>query len=656
MAYDFPDAPYEGLLYSPAAGPSYVFSNGTWRQVQPVSPPLHVETGFFDSHVTPEMFGAVGNGVADDTAAFLAFQQWAIALPVGSCPRLEGRVGATYMVANPYWPQNIRKLVFNGNGCKLKNNAIPNQNKTLLYSAGGTNMGTLGSFYVPVPMYRINTAAIGATSVTTITAADAGNLVAGEHVMVGSFDQQFAGQPPGLRYFDYVKVVSVNAGTGAVVLDRALRWPHRSDYPYSGLFTNGDGRACIYKIEEGSLWDIEHEYNDIEFVKNDVSAAGACSEAPFLVGKSIIFRRCRSPYFLPTMLGYGRLEQCVSWEHFEVDKLIDTLEIEECTLKDIYAATSCHSMRVINTTVLEGWYICPKRLEMVNCDIMGLNNKVFPAYGVMRELRINGGYHGGMPSIESNTIMMTIGDPGITWSGGVLTVTGFATSFPNLVIVATAFVGRLVYVIKVDGWPSGVVGRVTSITGGDDIANIAIEFSSPLAGTEKLLFHTQPVIVDINNVNVAGTQVSKKDLLWTRLYRLENFLVSSSLDMQNIPVLGRPVRVSIEVLRPYTGATGGNINLILFDNQPTFQTDLHRYVDLKTAGKRVMTLGDHYGWTGAGGESAGAVLPAGEFKDRMLSAIAIIGSAMASAHSGQLPIVTLEVELENPYTLPVNLQ
>jgi hypothetical protein len=29
---------------------------------------------------------------------------------------------------------------------------------------------------------------------------------------------------------------------------------------------------------------------------------------------------------------------------------------------------------------------------------------------------------------------------------------------------------------------------------------------------------------------------------------------------------------------------------------------------------------------------------------------------MASAHSGQLPIVTLEVELENPYTLPVNLQ
>jgi len=51
--------------------------------------------------------------------------------------------------------------------------------------------------------YLFNSASAGAASITTTTAADAGNFSAGMRILLHGYDQQFTGTPPNMRYFEY---------------------------------------------------------------------------------------------------------------------------------------------------------------------------------------------------------------------------------------------------------------------------------------------------------------------------------------------------------------------------------------------------------------------------------------------------------------------
>src|ERR1700683_807666 len=86
--------------------------------------------------------------------------------------------------------------------------------------------------------YLINTAAARASSVTTTIAANAGNFTAGMPVLVYGYDQQGAGYPPNMRYFEYKSVLSADAKTGVVTFTDQLQNFYDSRWWDTGNYGN----------------------------------------------------------------------------------------------------------------------------------------------------------------------------------------------------------------------------------------------------------------------------------------------------------------------------------------------------------------------------------------------------------------------------------
>lgn len=616
---------------------------------------------------TPEQFGALGNDAIADTAAFLDIQTWAKALPVGATAVLSCKPGRTYMVANPYWPTGIRRLRVLGNGCKIKNAATINQDKSLLNPAYGFDVDGQGTFYNGVNNYLIATTARGSLTLSTLAPADAGNFVANEMVAIASFDQQFSGsQPPSCRYFEYAKIVSANAATGVITLDRKLRHAHQSDFPYMTQpdYVKADGRARIYKLEQGSLFDIDHEYNDIEFERNAVNSAMATSEAVYCTGGRLRFNRCKAPWFLVTAAESVTLTDCeellASAQNQaliggEIDKMVTSFVIEGGTYNNrLYAASGVEYMKAMRAKLLGGYEVAPHVLELEDCDVRG-TPKIFEAYSKMARLAIRGGSHEALPAAAMATGVLrraTIGT-GVTWNGAALTIDLSVASDSTKQFVSACWPGTTVFVGVADGQgntlPSGVFARVDAITGGLNSAVISMNFNATLAGNETLIVLTEPAVVDIRDVEVGGKFVQRQTALrHNRTYSAKNLLLRSGAAGSLAPKLfGRIKRVVIEVVRPYTGATAGNVMLLPRSMiAGAYGAQFNRNIDLKTAGRREVTLTSHAGWTGAGGESTGAVLAGGSITTMFCTAMDIPAPTMASTSDAELPIVSIEIECE----------
>lgn len=101
---------------TPSVGNIVLINGVNWR-CRSVSPNVWEPLSFNaqNYYVTPEMFGAVGNGSADDTAALTAF--WAV---TGKTKML--RPGATYLVSSRFTITGQQDLVILGNGARLLRN------------------------------------------------------------------------------------------------------------------------------------------------------------------------------------------------------------------------------------------------------------------------------------------------------------------------------------------------------------------------------------------------------------------------------------------------------------------------------------------------------------------------------------------------------
>lgn len=620
-----------------------------------------------------DFFPNAGTG-ADDTAAFTLFQTAALAEQATNpkvLNKLNLRQGVTYRFKNPYWSNNIKQLIVEGNGATLLNTATATQDNAGIIPATVTMRGGLGTFYTPVDRYLLNTTTVGSTSVTAITAADAGNFSNGEWVMVASFDQQFAGQPPSYKFWEYCRVAGTpNVTTGVIPLDRRLRHVHRSDFPYLATFTNGDGRANIYKIEQGSSFDIEQEFKDIVFA---YTAAGG-ARASYAAGRHIKFTRCTDLYILATQCMHAEIADCQITTGFEIDKLVDLVEFKGGEFKGrVSGGTAVRRARFERVKMLGGYFVSPQRLELVDVETHGLGGNATPGAGIDQSVgfctsvMINGGTHERLPNYSQNPtqcIEATIGVAGVTWTPATNTlnipIAGAAGVLKNF-IAASGVQNQLVHVVQVSAGtyrPTGVIGTVESVTGdGTGVsANIVIQFNAPLAGTEILCILSEPFDVDISGAQVNGsTRPTKRDFLAVRRKRYEFYpaLIPSAFLLNNQRLEGLVTRLRINVLRAYTGATAGNITLSVSSIFPS-SARFSRTVDLRTVGLREATLFGSVGFSGVSGESAAANLGV-SWTANFASSFLVSASTMASTSNDQLPIVSVEFEVYNPYFLQNNL-
>jgi hypothetical protein len=617
----------------------------------------------FGDSVEIEWFGAVGNGVANDTAAFLAFRAWALTVPVSNVVVVNCRAGGRYLVADPSWPSGIENLIVHGNRCQILNGSANDKQKMLLLPSFPFRYPDADwTMFSNVPNFRVNTTTIGLARVTTTVPADAANFVAGEMVAIMSFDQQFSGSiPPSMRFFEYAKVTAFDVSTGVVQLDRGLKYVHQADFPY--VTNHGtDGRARIYKTEFYASFDINQTYNDIEFVRNAVFGNNV-SEAVYCSGFNVVFNRCKAPWFLLSGAGTVTLNDCTETkDHLqgggEIDKLVSRVLINSgMFFNRLTGATAVDSIEIHRAELLDGYNFNPKRVRFEDCSINGVAAKINESYSFTDSFEIVGGTHAVYPiaSRASGLIRKaTINGRSVVWAAGVLKI-AFGGADTTAQFISGCYVGQTVHVGYLGSdssyYPSGIQGQVTAIMGAAGIAHISIDFNSALAGTETLVLFNEPRSTTIVGANVAGAMVDATYLGLVRgKYVRRNWLMTSSESVSNVGASGRIKRIMVNVLRSYTGASPRNRLLTIASVAPgAYQSRLNLHVDLGTPGRREASISSYSGWTGAFGETAVATLPNGPLNTTAVGGFSLVGPPLAAASNTELPIVSIEIEFEDQF-------
>jgi len=185
---------------------------------------------------------APGNSATVNDTGFAALHTAMIASP-GTIWHVIFSPGA-YTYTNNRWLWDIQNVIIDAYGASFQCTSTDSNFVNGIPLNTGDYFNNSGD--IPAPNYTyttgylINTADSGASSITTITAANAGNFTVGMPVVIYGYDQQGSGYPANMRYFEYRTVLSVNASTGVVTLTEPLqnfydsRWWDTANYAGTG--------------------------------------------------------------------------------------------------------------------------------------------------------------------------------------------------------------------------------------------------------------------------------------------------------------------------------------------------------------------------------------------------------------------------------------
>ena len=277
------------------------------------------------------------------------------------------------------WLFGVRQIIIDAYGTSFQNmtssgqqyaDAAPFMPFNLFYDGG--NVLVENQTYINGDL--INTAASGALSVTTITAANAGYYTVGMPVIVYGYDQQGAGFGPNMRFFEYKTVANANASTGVVTFTDALsnsydsRWWDTANYAGLGL---SFGAPRILSLARANFTQPQ-----LIWVKGATFLLNVWSgEANIILDSAkTILEDVTAPYFAPSCSSQVLVIRC-NFGALEPDKLVDSVVVQDSTVDGtipnaVSAATGVNSLKLVNTKVINSKIIVsPRSLIVDNCDI-----------------------------------------------------------------------------------------------------------------------------------------------------------------------------------------------------------------------------------------------------------------------------------------------
>jgi hypothetical protein len=298
--------------------------------------------------VAPEQYGAIGDCEADDTAAFRAMNaaildaqandqllQVTISFPPSRC----------YHYTWNRWLWGIRHVRVLGHGSTFQNigtNVWSINNVSIVTNRGLTNLTPLndpGYVERKIGYTKIATVAAGSTSVIALNHSEVSLFSPNQWALVYSYDQQLGpSAPPNARFFDYVRVTSVNTMTGVISLDRPLVHTHRQDFPdVPTAGTEPVGAARIAPLEDSSVPFTEDIYmENMTFLPNPaITALGPTGFDYFMVSGaySATVNNVRAHDFVPSVVMAITVENS-TFSGSEPDKLIDSVTLVNVTINN----------------------------------------------------------------------------------------------------------------------------------------------------------------------------------------------------------------------------------------------------------------------------------------------------------------------------------
>jgi hypothetical protein len=332
-------------------------------------------------------YGAIGDGVNNDTGAFNAFRnEWGsnINQSTGETLNFGTKPVELYLPPGDYIcngtgfgrMNGFKRIHFNGYGARwVGTTALLNCNSPNGYS------GVLGGGFNGVSSCYFQDVDAGEDTVTLsdpgtdMQLFDPDDVFGGapdprEWVLIGGIDLQGFGSPPNPQRFEYAQIVSRTATT--LTFKAPLKYSYRSHWPvwFPGNSSNTDqgGPATIWLTNPE--WDSEYSFSGMEF-----------TQSGFLQVRSrkVTFTDCIfAGQPLPSMIRDMVHDRCEINSNIEADKNVETLVYRDCRLRGIhFQSVSIERVFLENCTIREeslGFQGRAKRTIIRGCDIANLGH------------------------------------------------------------------------------------------------------------------------------------------------------------------------------------------------------------------------------------------------------------------------------------------
>lgn len=389
---------------------------------------------------TPEAYGAVGNGIADDTAAFVGMHA-AILSVQEAAPSTRFAInfasGASYIYSWNRWMWGIRYLTVNGNGssiCNINNSGSSAHEGILRTNRDAFSVLPYNEIWGTTHFgYYINTATIGATSVTLKNPSDASNFSVGKVVLIASYSQQAGNYPPNARYFDWVVVTGISSAT--ISFDRPLNFLHREDWPTGDDEANQITMARIVAAEREIPWTIEGKIRDLVAITNP-NAGDYWGEIVLIEGfLSFELDNVQFPRWTSSSGGSLTFRNS-SIPASEPDKILDFLRLENCNPAGFYLASGVNTIELFGCTLPGRNFFCGRNMHVYGCTFLGAEttwgalyiDTFAPTYSILVENSVFNGVNNSdfYPIADARSIFATIGQENVSLDGSDIVISGYS--------------------------------------------------------------------------------------------------------------------------------------------------------------------------------------------------------------------------------------
>ena len=644
---------------------------------------------------SPRDFGALGDGMADDTAGFRSMHR-AMAQLQSEDDRLRAadpsRPPAEFLIRfDPgfyryrwnRWTWGLRRITVLGYGATIQclhpgpydidqAPLASNRDHYWAWNPDGPAYGDTSAG--PAEQYglRLRTARPGDETVTLLAAsATPLPFTPGNWVLIQSYAQQQNGYPPNMRYFQRVRVAAIDGM--AIRLDRPLLHLHKQDWPEDTAQASAIGGARIVAIDRPDCpLALCQRFLGLTVAPNPnhaVRDAGIRStrEALTISGTlRAVVEDCELIALGVTQAEDVQIRNC-SIGYTEPDKLIDRLSFEGCTIGSLQQCTGVNHMTLRNCTVEGDAQILAREVVVDSCS--------FPGPATPGEDRRGINLEGPNP-----TRRMTVtgcrffgrGDP-----------TGHALRGPVWIEVATddreirllddhrlhLAYGATAYATLVDlleeGWPIRLdgaegtrFGRCSEIVDAGDGAIIGVSVPGGLRPGDRLAIPRllSLLVTGCRATGLPDDRPDPPDLTWedevlhSRRLRVT---LPSSFAIRPVWIPGYPIAIRCTVIRPYTGPSPGCFLTWREAGPDSAPTELN--IDLTQVGPRELTTrsvaldaGDTFTIAGQPAQQLTALRYVPRASALIVTEPGAIPAPAAGTEAEQA-ILRLELEVEPPF-------
>jgi hypothetical protein len=429
--------------------------------------------------ITPQSFGAKGDNATDDVAAFLAFRAWAMAFNTNFPDLgilLEFQPNGRFLCSNGFIFNGINNLTVRGNNSSLTNINSNFNDAYISFYLGGYGFSAFLSptaaacgLTLNQTAYPIATAIQGVAAVTCLTPANASNMVPGNWALVGC-NFCFTGNPPGIRFFDYVKIVSVNPGSGLVTFDRKLTNTYPSTLP-SHVGAGALNAAFIFPFQAG--FGMRQKYKDFNIQSSPFASA---ANYVFMQGEYVeieggVFGGGIDPSQLINGLVSGAQIAGVA-SGFEIDHWVNSVSFRDCNIGSVFDVNTAGSAVEVANCIGPGIKQCGSSIRVTGCRF-GTVDLTKCLYGTFEN-----NYPCAVTAWPTTGVSQLVVDGTIiTYAAGIITIPQSSINYgsPNPVtqFLFDIWNGAVAdIVMTASGFTAGTGGFVKILSITDDVTNV----------------------------------------------------------------------------------------------------------------------------------------------------------------------------------------